>query len=114
MSFLEKKIDTQLTQSSFYQKYFRYVNKFTDQEIQLLLEIVDASRFELLRDHPTAEFQIILWDRDPEDKTCKKLKSGFAKRSIKVHLVSDILPGFPEEQAKYEISVYDSHPSPIG
>ena len=113
VSFLEKKIETQLTKSSFYKKYFRNVNNYTDQEIQLFLEIVDASRLELLRDHPTAEFQIILWDRDPEDETYKKMKNGFAKRSMKVHLVSDILPGFPEEQAKYEISVYDSHPSAL-
>lgn len=113
VSFLEKKIETQLIKSSFYKKYFRNVYGYTDHDIELLLEIVDASRLGLLRDHPTAKFEIILWDRHPEDETYKQMKSGFAARSIKIHLVSDILPGFPEEIARYEISEYDTHPSAL-
>jgi hypothetical protein len=88
-------------------------NTYTDDDIELLLEIVAASRLELLQDHPGAKFEIIFWDRHPEDETYKKMKSGFEARSIKVHLVSDILPEFPEELAKYEISRFDTHPSPL-
>jgi len=112
-TFIKEKIDAQLTKSYFFKKFFnkdRYT--FTDKDIQLFLEIVDASRGKLTEDYPDVEFHVILWDR-PDDDNYNKLRDGLQAKLVMHHEISGIIPGALTNRAKYTISAHDHHPGPL-
>jgi hypothetical protein len=114
-SVIKKKIVADLKKSNFLRIYIfkQDRHKITDYDIQLFLEIVNASRRKLVEKFPEVEFHVILWDKKPDDKTYLKIKNGFESLSIKYHLVSDMLPDYFENIEKYQISTYDRHPNPL-
>ena len=85
----------------------------TDHDIQLFLEIVEDSRRKLVEKFPEVEFHVILRDRRSDNATYLKVRDGLKERSIRYHLISDILPGYYENYDKYIISPYDEHPNPV-
>jgi hypothetical protein len=110
---INEKIVFQLEKSNFYRKFINEEDKYTinNHDIQLFLEIVDGSRSKLVEKFPEVEFHVILWNKSPDDVTYLKVRDGFNQRSIKFHLVSDMLPRFSGNKEKYEISTYDRHPN---
>jgi len=112
--FNKETILAQLKKSYLYNKFLFRQDKYTltDYDIQVFLEIVNASRTKLAEKFPGVDFNVILWDNDPNDPTYLKIKEGFKTLSIHYHLVSNILPGLSENIEKYELSVYDKHPNP--
>lgn len=115
IAWIKKKIEWQFDKSKFFLKFFnknRY--EISNQDIQLFLEIVDSSRKKLAKDHPHAEFHVLLWDVNPEDSTLQLIREGLEKRLIACHLVSGILPGYPKSKSKFVLSPYDGHPNSLG
>jgi len=80
----------------------RYVYK---NNIDLFVEIVSASERIMETQYPESEFHLILW-KNKKAELSRKLE----KRGIRVHYIGDILPGYPEERAKYIIKK-DGHPN---
>lgn len=104
---------SRLEKSYFYKRFFRYfIHRYItfERDIQLFIEIVDASRRRLTEEFADVEFYVILWDNLPDDNTYLKIKEGFESRSIRYDPVSDMLPGFFEDAGKYEID-HDGHPT---
>ena len=91
--------------------YIRFIKKSTDYDINLFLAIVDGSRRKLVEIFPEVQFHVILWDH-PDDAVYLKVRDGLEQRSIKFHLVSDMLPGYPSDMERYVIK-HDGHPNPI-
>ncbi len=109
-------------------RFFNDMHIVTDAEVELYIEIVDKSRQELEDKFPGVDFEVILWDskkkdlifndvillfRHNDESIVELIKEGFDKRNIKYHLVSKILPGYPEDGLKYEFSFFDPHPNAL-
>jgi len=111
-SYIGRVVSAQLERSSLYRRLLKKeAPTVTDHDIRLFLEIVDASRRRLLDDYPGVEFHVILWDAKATDRIYQKARDGLEAKPIRFHLISDILPGFPKNREKYEISAYDKHPN---
>lgn len=112
-SYAEKKINSQLNKSYFYRKFFKDRYTITAQDIQLFLEIVDASRNKLIEKNSELEFHVILWNMDENDDTYQKIRDRLNEKSINYHLISNILPASLENMSKYQISNLEKHPNPL-
>ena len=79
-------------------------------EIELCAAMTAAARDEVARRFPDAHFLVLLWD-DPDRKSAT-LIAELRERGVEVELVSDILPGWADEQLSAWNSDLDHHPSP--
>ena len=81
-----------------------------DAEIQLYAEIVDAARLFVEQRFHDAEFHVLIWDDDglaSHDRVMEALEA----RDLQLHHISDVLPGYPQNKARFELSAYDHHPN---
>ncbi|MHC4169125.1 MAG: hypothetical protein ACYSWQ_19415 [Planctomycetota bacterium] len=78
--------------------------------VELMVGIIDASRTALRSDYPECEFHVVLWDKQKMWMS-REIISGLRSRGIKIHLVSDILPDYFENEVKYHVSEFDHHPN---
>ena len=79
-------------------------------QIDLLVAIVDRSRRTVERRWPGSEFHVILWNESIQTKALR-LERALVKRKLRVHRVSDMLPGYFADKHRYHISEIDSHPN---
>jgi hypothetical protein len=80
-----------------------------DEEIKLYAEIVDAARLSVEQQFHDAEFHLLLWDDDELD-SYDRVMQALEVRDLRLHRISDVLPGYPEDKARFELSAYDHHP----
>ena len=109
---IRRRQEIMLKKSFFYRKYFQHRRKLTtDKDIQLYLEVVDASRKRAEALYPGLDFHVILWDKYHQDGNFKKIETGLEERGLKLHLISRILPDYHENISHYEIAPADPHPN---
>jgi hypothetical protein len=104
---------SQLSKSLIYQSIVegRYVRQYSRDDIDLLTGIVAESRRAVRSRFPSAEFHVLWWDEDNLDN--RTISNRLRKREIKVHLMSEILPGYrPDDlNQQYRVHERDMHPN---
>ncbi len=85
-----------------------------EDDLKRYIKIVVKSRdlFEL--QNPGSEFHVIFWplkDAFNNDEVLEKTLSQLKSHNIRIHLVSDILPEYYQNNPYYQIA-FDSHPTP--
>lgn len=78
----------------------------------MMVGIIDASKTSLKADYPECEFHALLWDKQNVWMS-REIISGLSSKGIKVHLISDILPDYSENELKYRLSEIDHHPNQL-
>ena len=81
----------------------------TDADIALFTAIVDSSRRLVERRYDGNEFHVLVWDDN--SRLSEELVAGLKEKGIRVHLISEILPGFSDMPQQYVLSEQDGHPS---
>jgi len=94
----------------------RFLNRERDIDLYIAIVLSAKKNFEKL--YPYGKFHIIFWDnRFPADEKPEeilewtKVHRYFIDKGINVHLISNILPDYPNNRLKYDISPYDKHPN---
>jgi hypothetical protein len=105
----------QFTKSRIYKAIIngKYVSKFSQEELDLYLGIVDASRRLVRSTYPCTEFHVLLWDEDKIDN--RGIRDGLRERGIDVRLMSDILPDYELDSLneRYVLHEEDEHPNAL-
>lgn len=81
-----------------------------EEEIQLYTEIVNTAREYTEQHYPGSEFHLLIWDNDKitsHDQVMEALRA----RKFRIHRISDILPDYRVDKARYELDLYDHHPA---
>jgi len=99
----------------FLRKFYLY-RRFNDahqqigsRDIELYGAVVQRSS-ELCRSlFPGADFEVLYWDM-PEDPHTASIAHELTRRGLRVHAMSEILPGYPRDQATFTIPL-DGHPN---
>jgi hypothetical protein len=105
-----------LDKSYTYKKIFHNKKSVNKQDVELFIQIVNSAKEISKHLFKESSFQVILWDSphlssDTDIQHYNMMEKGLNKNH-RVHLVSDILPGYPENKAKYEISSpHEWHPN---
>ena len=71
---------------------------------------MDAARAFSEQEYPGARFDILIWDDDglaAHDAVLAALQA----RDLRLHRMTDILPGYRADKARYELSPFDHHPA---
>ena len=97
-------------------RYLTYATLFgrrraaNDEEIRLYADIVDSARSFVEQAFEGAEFHVLVWDNDglpAHDRVMRALEP----KNLRLHRISDVLPGYRENKARFELSVHDHHPN---
>ncbi len=80
-----------------------------DVEIKLYAEIVDAARLFVEQQFHDAEFHMLIWDND-ELASHDRVMQALEVKDLQLHHISDVLLGYSEDKARFELSAYDHHP----
>jgi hypothetical protein len=114
ISIIISRVRKQIEKSFIYKKYFYNRRRnLNDGNVELFLEIVDASRKKVTSLYPESAFHIILWDEDPNDKYYNMVQEGLRKKGINLHFISNILPNFSDQKSTYKIGPYERHPNAL-
>ena len=79
-------------------------------ELHLYAEIVDAVQALVGQRYPGAEFHVLIWD-DHGLALHDRVLEAFQARVPRLHRISDILPGYREDKSRYELNMFDHHPT---
>ena len=74
----------------------------------LYLAIVEAAGREAERQFPGCEFHVLYWDLWPEGDVYAE---ALQKRGLRVHRVTEIIPGIKDDLPRYVLSNLDRHPN---
>lgn len=83
------------------------------QDVALFAGIVEEARSILERRYPDAQFHVLLWDFEGEQSIVDQMLPLLREHKLDLHPISDILPNFPSDEGRYEISPYDRHPNAL-
>jgi hypothetical protein len=112
---LTQLVINQFTKSRIYKAIIngKYLRKFSQEELDLYLGIIDASRRFVRSAYPCAEFHVLLWDEDRIDN--RGIRDGLRERGIDVRLMSDILPDYEIDglNEPYILHEEDEHPNAL-
>ncbi len=104
-----------LRQTHIYRNFFRNRVQADRDDVDLMVAVVAASEQQLKAMYPGVAFHIILWDNTSPKKVKQQifdwLYSGLQQAGFQVHLASQMLPGYPQKHADYELSPEDNHPT---
>jgi len=104
----------QLSKSLIGQMVLDKVNNNNLNNVDLFLGVVDAAKSTFENRYAGASFHVIFWDtQDCPAERCREILEGLSKRNIRVHLISNILPDYKENELKYTIGYGDRHPSAL-
>ncbi len=102
-------------QTHIYRQFFRNRIRADRDDVDRLIAIVAASEQKLKAMYPGVAFHILLWDNASGKKVKQELYdllyAGLKRKGFKIHLVSQILSGYPQTRANYELSPLDNHPN---
>jgi hypothetical protein len=89
-------------------------SKYSEEEINLFIAIIAKSRELFERNYQDAEFHVIFWDNEWHNVRGEldRVLQGLQAREIRVHLISNILPDYNVNSAKYLIDS-DWHPNAL-
>jgi len=108
---LPARVRTSLEASALYRTLLNSHRPVTPQDVALFAAIVGTAKQVASRNYPGVTFQVLFWDYDDDAEVGEQVQSQLQARSVIVHPISTILPGFPAQRARYEISPYDRHPN---
>lgn len=116
----EKRVRAHLSNSYILKKIFPQLDFYTrrqqnKEDIETYVKIVIKARDLFEKNYPQSEFHMILWDIydfNNTKETFNDVLVALKKNNIRVHLISDILPGFYQDHPLYQL-VYDYHPTPL-
>ncbi len=77
-------------------------------EIDLLVEILAQAGRRLEELYPGLEFHVLVWD--PNDRRINRASRALRARGLRVHLVSEALPGYAKDADRFHIP-HDGHPT---
>ncbi len=90
----------------------RVLHRVTDQDIALTVAVVDQARNFVERRFPGATFHVIFWDKR-DSALSDKLVAGYQARGLRLHRISNILPGYREADLRYRLDPDDRHPNAL-
>ena len=82
------------------------------ENINRFVNIVDAARRHAETRWPGAEFHVIYWDKRFQLQTLRP-EWALVERGFRMHLISEILPGYFGNELRYQQSKGDSHPNAV-
>ena len=80
-----------------------------DEEVELFADIVDAARSFTEQEFVGAEFHLLIWDNDGLPSYARVMRALEA-RDLRMHRISDVLPGYREDKSQFHLSPHDQHP----
>ena len=105
----------QLEKSAIYTRLILERLDHTQSDIDLFIQIVAAAKSRLQHAFPGAQFEVIWWDTMQVHRfhlpAHHAVLDGLRSRGIKVHVISEILPGYLDNPQTYEIHPNDTHPN---
>ena len=102
-----------LESSALYRRVFHAHRPVYEPDIALYASIVATAQQTATQAFPDAAFRVLFWDYDDDAEVGGQVLAQLRARGIAVYPMSEILPGFPAERARYEISPYDKHPNAL-
>lgn len=109
-------IKTDVERPLTYLKGKNWYRAITSNDIELFIATVNKAKEETEARYPGSQFHVILWDkgfdRFARKEFLNQVLNGFKDHKINVHLISHIIPDFPDTStfsAKYEL--HDHHPN---
>jgi hypothetical protein len=113
-TFVKTIAQAQIEKSFICKKYFPYNHYIVrDEDIEVFLSLIEASRTKFSSLYPGSAFHIILWDENPNDPQYFRIHEGLLKKGFNIHIASNMLPRYADQRSSYEISPYDRHPNPL-
>ena len=101
-----------LIDSAIFQQAIAILNAHDHNRSPLTVGIIRRSRDLLRQAYPHARFCVVYWDGRTSESDA--LLKGLRQADIPVYLMSDILPGYPDDAAKYRIMPpFATHPNAI-
>ncbi len=85
---------------------------FNPANVRLFLEVIDKSKRLLESRYPGIEFHVLFWDH-VTDRRWLSVTEALIGRGMQVHLISEILPDFPNYLSKYAAAQHDGHPNAL-
>jgi hypothetical protein len=82
------------------------------EQIDLLAGIVDAARRFVETRWPGSEFHVVLWNERFQIKSAR-LERALEGKRLRIHRMSDILPGYFGDRSRYWLHELDQHPNPL-
>jgi hypothetical protein len=101
----------QLEKSFTYEKFIGRGRPITEDDVDLFVDVISATRQRLADAYPTAAIHVLLWDIQPASRLYQMLRDKVRATGVPVHQASEILQGYPNQHARDELSPYDTHPS---
>ena len=108
---LPARVRTWLEVSALYRTLLNSHRPVTSEDVALFAEVVYTAKLTASQKYPGVTFQVLFWNYNDDVEVGAQILSQLQARDITVHPISIILPGFPTERARYEISPYDRHPN---
>ena len=108
---LHTRVRAALEASALYRTLLNSHRPVTSGDVALFAAIVKTAKLTASRVYPDVTFQVLFWDFDDDAEVGQQVMSQLHVQGVTVHPMSKILPGFPIERARYEISPYDRHPN---
>lgn len=108
---LHAQVRSSLEASVLYRTLLNSHRPVTPEDVALFAAIVGTAKQTASRTYPGAMFQVLFWDYDDDAEVGEQVLAQLQVQGVVVHPMSTILPGFPAERARYEISPYDRHPN---
>lgn len=98
-------------QSALHRRILRSHRTVEPRDVALFIGIVEEAQTFVERFYPDAQFHVLLWDFDDDRPIAGEILQQLREHKITVHAMSSILPNFPVDEQRYEISPYDRHPN---
>jgi len=92
-----------------YRRFNDVHQQIDSRDIELYGAVVQRSGALCRSLFPGADFEVLYWDM-PEDPHTPAIAHELERRGIRVHSMSEILPGYPEHKADFTIPL-DGHPN---
>jgi hypothetical protein len=106
----------QLNKSAMWRDLSMGDSRITGDDIRLYFAVVRRSQELLTAQYPGLQFHVILWPNQhvaQQRATYEKLRDGFRRMGIPLHLVEDILPGYSGDRTPYILGSSDHHPNAL-
>jgi len=82
-------------------------------DVALFTGIVVEAKTLVERTYPGAQFHVLFWDFKDDLPIAGQVLQQLREHNVTVHPMSTILPNFPADEQRYEISPDDRHPNAI-
>lgn len=104
-------LKTTLGQNALYRLFLRSHRAVGQQDVALFTGIVEEAKNFVERTYPGAQFHVLFWDFEDDLPIVDQVLQQLRKHNVVVYPMSTILPDFPADERRYEISPYDRHPN---